>query len=196
MRLSISIHAAVAMGLGLTACGESTTSRKADVVIAPADLARELAGDRETAFAKYDGKILELSGSVGKKIEPGGLNPTLGVAFASIDERLAFDANLSFVSFDGEDGAARSEFEGLAVGDAVTLRCRFQRLGDSTSSRWVTAAESSSRTVVGPSHPRLPRLARRSCRSTGAASTRDQGATLAHALVSPDSKPSANTKTP
>jgi hypothetical protein len=103
------------------------------VVIAPADLARALADDREATLATYGGKVLELSGTVGTKIRPGGVNPTMGVVFASIDEKLAFDAHLSFVVFDAEDTAARSEFEALSVGDEVTLRCRLELLNESGS---------------------------------------------------------------
>jgi hypothetical protein len=40
---------------------------------------------------------------------------------------------MSFVQFDPADGAARSESESLAVGDQVTLRCRFEVLNASGS---------------------------------------------------------------
>ena len=101
---------------------------EADAVVAPAELARALADDRAAALAAWEGSTLSLTGTVAEKIRPGGLNPTLGVRFGEIDERLAFDSGLSFVSFDPEDGAARSEFEALAVGATVTLHCRLERL--------------------------------------------------------------------
>lgn len=123
----------LALGGGVLSCGGSTASQEPDAVVAPAELAQALARDPQAALAAYGGKVLELSGTVGEKIRPGGLNPTLGVAFAEIDDRLAFDANLSFVSFDSEDGAAVSEFESLAVGDAVTLRCRLEVLNEAAS---------------------------------------------------------------
>jgi hypothetical protein len=125
--------AALTLVAGICACGGSTASEEPDVVIAPAALARALADDPRAAVATYGGQVLELSGTVGEKVQPGGLNPTLGVSFASIDDRLAFDANLSFVSFDSGDGAAVSEFESLAVGDAVTLRCHFEVLNEAAT---------------------------------------------------------------
>ena len=112
----------------LPACGGSSAPPpKADVVIAPEELARALARDHNAALATYGGKVLELSGTVSEKIMPEGLNPTMGVAFASIDGRLAFDANLSFVSFDPDDLASKADFEAVSVGDAVTLLCRAWR---------------------------------------------------------------------
>ncbi|MEX2048675.1 MAG: hypothetical protein WEB90_03775 [Gemmatimonadota bacterium] len=96
-----------------------------------AALARSLADNREAALAEYRGKVLELSGTGAEKVVPGGLNPTIGVAFEGIDDRLAFDANLSFVAFDPEDRTARSQFEALSVGDAVTVRCRMDVLNES-----------------------------------------------------------------
>jgi len=126
--------ASVTLLLGsLTGCKGSTASRGPDAVVAPADLARGLAENRQATFDAYDGKILELAGTVGKLVQPGGPNPTMGVVFASIDERLGFDSGLSFVSFDPEDGAATAEFDGLSVGGRVTLHCRLERLNESGS---------------------------------------------------------------
>jgi hypothetical protein len=70
---------------------------------------------------------------VGDLVRPGGLNPTLGVVFESIDDRLAFDSGLSFVSFEPDDADAVEEFNGLSVGDRVTLHCRLERLNESGS---------------------------------------------------------------
>jgi len=70
------------------------------------------------------------SGRCGSKVEPGGLNPTIGVGFASIDERLAFDANLSFVSFNPEDPVSTSDFE-AQVPRAILLRVSSERKGRS-----------------------------------------------------------------
>ena len=123
-RLTVVLTILIAVGV-VAACGDSGLPA-ADAVIAPEALARALADDRATALATYGGQVLELSGTVGEKIQPGGLNPTIGVAFTSVDEQLAFDANLSFVSFDSDDAAAVSDFGSLAVGDAVTLRCRLE----------------------------------------------------------------------
>ncbi len=123
---------AVAVGVAaLGACGAPPP--EADVVIAPADLARALANDRKAALATYGGKVLELSGTVAGKIEPEGLNPTQGVVFAGIDQKLAFDSDLNFVMFDSEDAAATTEFESIAVGDAVTVVCRLEALNESGS---------------------------------------------------------------
>jgi hypothetical protein len=119
--------------IALAGCGGSSASEEPDVIIAPRALVEELARDRAGATARYDGQLLELSGTVGGKVEPGGLNPTIGIQFAGIDDRLAFDAGLSFVRFDPEDGSASSEFEGLDVGDQVTLLCRFEALNASGS---------------------------------------------------------------
>jgi hypothetical protein len=112
---------------GLAACGGSTASEEPDVIIAPGALAEALANDPGAATAIYDGQLLELSGTVGTKVEPGGLNPTLAIQFAGVD------GLAGFVRFDPEDSAARSEFDSLAVGDQVTLRCRFEVLNASGS---------------------------------------------------------------
>lgn len=65
---------------------------------------------------------------MGEKIEPRGSYQTLSVSFAGIDRQLAFDANLSFVSFDSEDADSRSDFPAPSVRDQVTVRCPFHVL--------------------------------------------------------------------
>lgn len=127
---TITAVSAVAISAG---CRDSGTSEEPAAVLTPVALAQALASDREATLAAYRDKVLELTGTVEGKIEPSGLNDTRGVVFAGIDERLAFDANLSFVAFDADDPAAVSEFERLAVGDSVTVRCRLVVLNESGS---------------------------------------------------------------
>jgi hypothetical protein len=133
MHRSSKLLAALAALSIATGCGNSSAPGEADVTVSPVALAQALASDRDAALATYRDKVLELSGTVGKKVEPSGVNDTRGIAFAGIDPKLAFDANLSFVAFDADDPAAVSEFEALTVGAAVTLRCRLEVLNESGS---------------------------------------------------------------
>lgn len=126
----VAAMSALAVAVG---CGGSAASEEPAAVMTVVALAQALASDREATLATYRDKVLELTGTVGKKIEPSGLNPTRGIAFAGVDDRLAFDANLSFIAFDAEDAAAVQEFEGLAVGDAFTARCRLQFVNETGS---------------------------------------------------------------
>lgn len=131
-RLAKAIAATAALIIA-TACGDAGASDEPATVVSPVALAQALADDRATALATYRDKVLELSGTVAEKVEPSGLNDTRGIVFAGIDQDLAFDSNLSFVGFDADDPAAVSEFEDIAVGDAVTLRCRLVVLNESGS---------------------------------------------------------------
>ena len=134
--MTIKTYAAATAAAALvitTACGGSATAEEPAAAITPVALAQALATDREATLATYRDKVIELSGTVARKIEPSGMNDTRGIVFSGIDDKLAFDSNLSFVAFDADDSDAVSEFDALAVGDAVTLHCRLVVLNESGS---------------------------------------------------------------
>jgi len=117
----------------IPACDSASGAPEADLTLSPVELARALAADPQSAVERYGDQWIQLSGTVGEKVAPGGLNPTIAVEFAEVDGQLAFDSGMAFVSFDPEDRDAKAEFDGISVGEEVTLVCMLEALNPTAS---------------------------------------------------------------
>jgi len=117
----VTISLAVAMVLG---CSRSGAPAEPQFRMSAVQFVDEFLADRPAAAERYGGKILELSGTVGNK--HGTAMSALGIGFQEIDPAKAFESNMPLFFFEPTDSRAREEYESIAVGDAVRIRCLFE----------------------------------------------------------------------